>query len=82
MVPENLAKTTTSPTSTFVPSRSPIATTSAVWGSSLAVSGRTIPEAVRSSLSTGFARILSLSGLNFVIPTSRLQGFRVSATPL
>src|SRR5215210_8013830 len=65
-VPEYLAKTTTSPALTFTSSESPSATTSAVCGFSLAVSGRTIPLAVCSSLSTILTSALAPSGLNFI----------------
>src|SRR5829696_6257787 len=65
-VPEYLAKTTASPALTFTSSESPTVTTSVVCGFSLAVSGRTIPLAVCSSLSTLLTSALAPSGLNFI----------------
>src|SRR5918994_3810355 len=65
-VPEYLDKTTTSPALTFTSSESPTVTTSAVCGFSLAVSGRTIPLAVCSSLSTILTSALAPSGFNLI----------------
>src|SRR5918994_7559508 len=74
-VPEYLAKTTTSPTLTFTSSESPTATTSAVCGFSLAVSGRTIPLADCSSPSTILTSALAPSGFNFIyVPPVWLDG--------
>src|SRR5919112_5526411 len=70
-VPEYLAKTMTSPSLTLTPfSNWPTATTSAVCGFSLAVSGSTIPEAVVSSRSTIWTSARSPKGLNFIRLTS------------
>src|SRR3712207_5207374 len=56
----------TSPSLTLTSSPSPTATTSAVWGFSLAVSGSTMPEGVVSSRSTSLTSALSPRGLNFI----------------
>src|SRR5215207_8829267 len=61
----------TSPSVTLTPfSNWPTATTSAVCGFSLAVSGSTIPEAVVSSRSTIWTSARSPKGLNFIRLTS------------
>src|ERR687889_1197054 len=61
----------TSPSVTLTPfSNWPTATTSAVCGFSLAVSGSTIPEAVVSSRSTIWTSARSPNGLNFIRLTS------------
>src|SRR5215213_5885797 len=61
----------TSPSLTLTPfSNWPTATTSAVCGFSLAVSGSTIPEAVVSSRSTIWTSARSPKGLNFIRVTS------------
>src|ERR687889_1008851 len=70
-VPEYLAKTMTSPSLTLTPfSNWPTATTSAVCGFSLAVSGSTIPEAVVCSRSTIWTSARSPKGLNCMSLTS------------
>src|SRR3712207_622801 len=56
----------TSPSPTLTSSPSPTATTFAVWGFSLAVSGSTIPEGVVSSRSTIWTSARSPRGLNFI----------------
>src|SRR5215212_5548551 len=65
----------TSPSLTLTPfSNWPTATTSAVCGFSLAVSGNTIPEAVVSSRSTIWTSARSPKGLNFIVLTSSSPG--------
>src|SRR4051794_23393175 len=65
-VPEYLRITTTSPTLTLTSSCAPTATTLALWGFSLAVSGNTIPDSVVCSRSTSLSIARAPSGLNFI----------------
>src|SRR3712207_3244090 len=72
----------TSPSPTLTSSPSPTATTFAVWGFSLAVSGSTIPEGVVSSRSTIWTSARSPRGLNFIsLPPLILDFPQLSNTP-
>src|SRR5687767_13024333 len=72
----------TSPWLTLISSPSPTATTSAVCGFSLAVSGSTMPEGVVSSRSTSLTSARSPKGLNFTsLPPLSSDFTRRSAEP-
>src|SRR5918995_6292642 len=77
-VPEYLRRTTTSPTLTSTSSCAPTATTSALWGFSLAVSGSTIPASVVCSRSTGLTITRAPKGLNLIFRPPLLRLYRAA----